>query len=84
MYTLGSTTTDNRTSDKQIPMCDSRNITTTEDDSCTSTDSAGELTKDIIIGPRHEKNRFLAYAKTKTQISFAATAKLISAFVLAR
>ena len=29
------------------------------------------------------KNRIFAYAKTKTQISFAVTAKLISAFVFA-
>ena len=29
------------------------------------------------------KNRLFAYAKTKTQISFAVTAKLISAFVFA-
>ena len=33
--------------------------------------------------PRHEKTVFFAYAKTKTQISFAVTAKLISAFVFA-
>ena len=33
--------------------------------------------------PRHEKTGFFAYAKTKTQISFAVTAKLISAFVFA-
>ena len=33
--------------------------------------------------PRREKNRLFAYAKTKTQISFAITAKLISAFVFA-
>ena len=32
------------------------------------------------IEPRHE-NFFFSYAKTKTQISFAVTAKLISAFV---
>ena len=32
---------------------------------------------------RHEKTKHFAYAKTKTQISFAVTAKLISAFVLA-
>ena len=37
---------------------------------------------DDIIESRHEKTVF-AYAKTKTQISFAVTAKLISAFVLA-
>ena len=30
---------------------------------------------------RRGRNRFFAYAKTKTQISFAVTAKLISAFV---
>ena len=30
-----------------------------------------------------EENRLFAYAKTKTQISFAVTAKLISAFVFA-
>ena len=35
------------------------------------------------IEPRHEKIGFFAYAKTKTQISFAVTAKLISAFVFA-
>ena len=33
--------------------------------------------------PRCEKTGFFAYAKTKTQISFAITAKLISAFVFA-
>ena len=33
--------------------------------------------------PRREKTVFFAYAKTKTQISFAVTAKLISAFVFA-
>ena len=36
-----------------------------------------------LYEPRHEKNRIFAYAKTKTQISFAVTAKLISAFVFA-
>ena len=34
----------------------------------------------IIYEPRHEKTGFFAYAKTKTQTSFAVTAKLISAF----
>ena len=33
--------------------------------------------------PRCEKNGLFAYAKTKTQISFAVTAKLISTFVFA-
>ena len=33
--------------------------------------------------PVHEKTNNLHYAKTKTQISFAVTAKLISAFVFA-
>ena len=33
--------------------------------------------------PRCEKTGFFAYAKTKMQISFAVTAKLISAFVFA-
>ena len=33
--------------------------------------------------PRHEENRLFAYAKTKTQISFAETANLISVFVFA-
>ena len=37
----------------------------------------------IIIEPRFEKTGLFAYAKTKTQISFAVTAKLISAFVFA-
>ena len=36
-----------------------------------------------IYEPCYEKNRLFAYAKTKTQISFAVTAKLISAFVFA-
>ena len=36
-----------------------------------------------IYEPRCEKTGFFAYAKTKTQISFAVTAKLISAFVFA-
>ena len=35
------------------------------------------------IEPRCEKTGFLAYAKTKTQISWAVTAQLISAFVFA-
>ena len=33
-----------------------------------------------LYEPRCEKTGFFAYAKTKTQISFAVTAKLISAF----
>ena len=33
--------------------------------------------------PRREKTGFFAYAKTKAQISFAVTVKLISAFVFA-
>ena len=33
--------------------------------------------------PRHEKTKRFAYAKTKMQISFAVTAKLISTFVFA-
>ena len=33
--------------------------------------------------PRQEKTVFFAYAKTKTQISFAVTAKVISVFVFA-
>ena len=33
--------------------------------------------------PRRKKTGFFAYAKTKTQISFAVTTKLISAFVFA-
>ena len=43
----------------------------------------------LILKPTHcymsrvVRNRFFAYAKTKTQISFAETAKLISAFVFA-
>ena len=37
----------------------------------------------VCIEPRYEKTGFFAYAKTKTQISFAVTAKLISAFVFA-
>ena len=36
----------------------------------------------LIDQPRCEKNGF-SHAKTKTQISFAVTAKLISAFVFA-
>ena len=37
----------------------------------------------ILYEPRYEKTGFFAYAKTKTQTSFAVTAKLISAFVVA-
>ena len=37
----------------------------------------------LIFEPRCEKTGIFAYAKTKTQISFAVTAKLISAFVFA-
>ena len=33
--------------------------------------------------PRREKTVFFAYAKKKTQISFAVTAKLVNAFVFA-
>ena len=35
----------------------------------------------VLFEPRREKNRLFTYAKTKTQISFAVTTKLISAFV---
>ena len=38
----------------------------------------------VLNEPRHEKTGFFAYAKTKTQISFAVTAKLISAFVFTK
>ena len=44
------------------------------------------LTKPHVIisnEPCHEKTGFLHYAKTKTQISFAVAAKLITAFVFA-
>ena len=34
--------------------------------------------------PPHEKNQQSAYAKTKAQISFVVTMKLISAFVFAK
>ena len=34
-----------------------------------------------LYEPRHKKTRFFACAKTKTQISFAVAAKLVSAFV---
>ena len=37
----------------------------------------------VIIEPRREKAGFLQNAKTKTQLNFAVTAKLISAFVFA-
>ena len=37
----------------------------------------------IAFEPRHEKTGFFEYAKTKTQISLAVTAKLISVFVFA-
>ena len=37
----------------------------------------------LYYEPRREKTGFFAYAKTKSQISFAVTAKLISAFVFA-
>ena len=37
----------------------------------------------ILNEPRREKTGFFAYAKTKTQFSFAVTAKLISGFVFA-
>ena len=36
-----------------------------------------------FIEPPHGKTNYLQYAKTETQISFAVTAKLISAFVFA-
>ena len=38
----------------------------------------------VLFEPRHEKTGFLHMPKTKTQISFAVTAKLISAFVFAK
>ena len=41
------------------------------------------LNEQISYEPHHEKSRFFEYAKTKAQISFAVTAKLISAFVFA-
>ena len=37
----------------------------------------------VNIGAASQENRIFAYAKTKAQISFAVTAKLISAFVFA-
>ena len=37
----------------------------------------------IIIEPRHDKTNVLLHTKTKTQISFAVTANLISAIVFA-
>ena len=37
----------------------------------------------LVNVPGHEKTDFFAYVKTKTQISFAVTAKLISTFVFA-
>ena len=43
----------------------------------------GQCNRVIEYEPRYEKNRIFAYAKTKTQISFAVTAKLISIFVFA-
>ena len=43
----------------------------------------GSLISEEGNEPRYEKTGFFAYAKTKTQISFAVTAKLISAFVFA-
>ena len=50
----------------------------------TSINVAGLITPFMMINePRHEENRLFAYAKTKTHISFAVTAKLISAFVYA-
>ena len=36
-----------------------------------------------LFEPSHEKTGFFVYAKTKMQISFAVTVKLISAFVFA-
>ena len=36
-----------------------------------------------LESPRHEKTVFFAYAKTKTHMNFAVTAKLISSFVFA-
>ena len=36
-----------------------------------------------LYEPRREKNRLFTYAKTKTQISFAVTAKLISDYAFA-
>ena len=38
---------------------------------------------EITYEPRHEKNQHFTHSKTKTQISFAVTTKLISAFVFA-
>ena len=37
----------------------------------------------VLFEPRRGKTNVFAYAKTKTQISFAVTANLISAFVFA-
>ena len=42
-----------------------------------------EIFLEIQFEPQREKTAFFVYAKTKTQISFAVTAKLISAFVFA-
>ena len=43
--------------------------------------SAVQFWASLLFEPHHEKTVFFANAKTKTQISFAVTAKLISAFV---
>ena len=43
----------------------------------------GVLGNDFLILAASWENQQTAYAKTKTQISFAVTAKLISAFVFA-
>ena len=42
-----------------------------------------DLSSASLYEPRHEKTGFLHMQKTKTQISFAVTAKLISVFVFA-
>ena len=42
-----------------------------------------EIRKNKVFEPCHERNLHFAYAKTKTQISCAVAAQLISAFVFA-
>ena len=37
----------------------------------------------VVFEPHHDKKRIFAYAKTRAQISFTVTAKLVSAFVFA-
>ena len=62
---------------------DTAHLTVLSETSCITLLHATSVSYKHNYEARHQKIGFFAYAKTKTQFSFAAAAKLISAFVFA-